>query len=61
MTDAPHAEEAQQDAATLSTDDGLVSRLRLIEDQPLERRAEAFVQVHDELQSTLEGGEHRDR
>lgn len=42
-------------------DDALLSRLRLIQDQPLERRAEAFVQVHDELQSALEGGDGRDR
>lgn len=35
--------------------DALLSRLRVIEDQPLEARAAAFVQVHDELQSRLEG------
>lgn len=40
-----------------TADGELVSRLRLIEDQPLERRAEAFMQVHDELVATLEGGE----
>ena len=33
----------------------LLSRLRVIEDQPLEARAAAFVQIHDRLQSTLEG------
>lgn len=38
-------------------DDALLSRLRVIEDQPLERRAEAFAQVHEELRSTLEGGD----
>lgn len=37
--------------------DALLSRLRLIEDQPLESRAAAFTQVHDELQHRLEGGE----
>jgi hypothetical protein len=37
--------------------DALLSRLRLIEDQPLESRAAAFVQLHDELQSRLEGGD----
>lgn len=37
--------------------DALLSRLRLIEDQPLQRRAEAFVQLHDQLRSTLEGGD----
>ena len=33
----------------------LLSRLRVIEDQPLAARAAAFVQIHDRLQSTLEG------
>ncbi len=33
----------------------LLSRLRVIEDQSLEARAAAFVQIHDRLQSTLEG------
>jgi hypothetical protein len=37
--------------------DALLSRLRVIEDQPLETRAEAFAQVHDRLRSTLEGGD----
>ncbi len=34
----------------------LLPRLRVIEDQPLDRRAAAFAQVHDELQAALEGG-----
>lgn len=39
-------------------DDGaLVSRLLVIEDQPLETRAESFAQIHDRLRSTLEGGD----
>lgn len=37
--------------------DALLSRLRLIEDQPLEARAAAFAQVYDELQARLESGE----
>jgi hypothetical protein len=37
--------------------DALLSRLRLIEDQPLESRAAAYAQVHDELQHILEGGD----
>lgn len=37
--------------------DALLSRLRVIEDQPLDRRASAFAQIHDELQSALEGGD----
>lgn len=35
--------------------DALVSRVRLIEERPLEERAEAFAQLHDELQRELEG------
>jgi len=47
------------DSATVDgTDsDALLSRLRLIEDQPLESRAAAFAQLHDELQARLEGGD----
>jgi len=39
--------------------DGLLSRLSLIEDQPLESRAAAFAQLHEELQSALEGSDHQ--
>jgi hypothetical protein len=35
----------------------LLSRLRLIGDQPLDQRASAFAQIHDELQGSLEGGD----
>ncbi|TQO18891.1 hypothetical protein FB472_0419 [Rhodoglobus vestalii] len=35
--------------------DELMSRLNLIEDQPLELRAVAFTQIHDELQQQLDG------
>ena len=35
----------------------LLPRLRLIEDQPLETRAAAFAQIHQELQSRLESGD----
>ncbi|MBK4347648.1 hypothetical protein [Lacisediminihabitans changchengi] len=37
--------------------DALLSRLRVIEDQPLDTRAEAFVQIHDRLRATLEGSD----
>ncbi|GAA1446311.1 hypothetical protein [Leifsonia poae] len=41
-------------------DDALVPRLKLIEDQPLATRAEAYAQMHDELRDVLEGGDvHR--
>jgi hypothetical protein len=38
-------------------DGGLVSRLTVIEDQPLEARAAAYAQLHDQLQARLEGGD----
>lgn len=38
-------------------DDALLSRLRLIESQPLEERAAAFGQLHDELSTVLEGAD----
>jgi hypothetical protein len=45
----------QAPGGTPDDSDALLSRLRVIEDQPLERRAEAFVQLHEELRATLEG------
>jgi hypothetical protein len=39
----------------------LLSRLRLIEDQPLASRGEAFALVHDELQAVLERGDAQHR
>jgi hypothetical protein len=36
--------------------DGLISRLTVIDGQPLDQRAIAFAQLHDELRSVLEGG-----
>lgn len=35
--------------------DGLISRLTVIDQQPLEGRATAFAQIHDELRSVLDG------
>lgn len=46
-------------AAPRDDNDALLSRLRLIEDQPLEGRAEALVQIHDELQTTLDAGDQQ--
>ncbi len=58
MTDesTPPSESIDHDDIDSETD-ALLSRVRLIEDQPLESRAAAFAQVHDELQSRLEGGD----
>jgi len=54
---APADAEARQDAEHSDETDALLSRLRLIEDQPLDARAAAFTQVHDELRAALEGGD----
>lgn len=37
--------------------EALLDRIRLIEDQPLEQRAAAFAQVHEQLQAALEGSD----
>lgn len=42
----------RQDAA----DDELISRLRVIESQPLAERAAAYAAVHDELARRLDAG-----
>ena len=60
MTDAQQNDRPDNTGADDGESSALLSRLRLIEDQPLEARAAAFTQVHDELQSVLEGGDgHR--
>jgi hypothetical protein len=46
-----------EDTSSTEETDALLSRLRVIEDQPLESRAAAFAQVYDELQARLEGGD----
>ncbi|HEY5222188.1 MAG TPA: hypothetical protein VIJ18_03920 [Microbacteriaceae bacterium] len=38
-------------------DEALLSRLRVIEDQPLDTRADAYAHVHDQLREVLEGGD----
>jgi hypothetical protein len=53
-------EDASAGAARGVRDDepsALVTRLRVIEDQPLETRAESLAQVHDELRAMLEAGD----
>lgn len=41
--------------------DGLWSRLRLIEGQPLADRAGAYASLHDELSRRLDGGTRTDQ
>ena len=38
-------------------DDALVSTLAVIEGQPLEARAAAYAQLHEQLRERLEGGD----
>ncbi|WP_168203698.1 hypothetical protein [Humibacter ginsenosidimutans] len=38
-----------------NADDALLSRLRLIEERPLEERADAYSRIHTELVDALEG------
>ena len=37
----------------------LLSRLKVIEEQPLDQRASAYGQLHDQLTARLEGGDAR--
>jgi hypothetical protein len=39
--------------------DALLSRLKVIEDQPLESRAEHLAQIYEELRAKLESGDSR--
>jgi len=54
-----HDAGAQTEASPRSDEDpsALLSRLRVIEDQPLETRAESLAQLHDELRAQLEAGD----
>ncbi|MFS0733329.1 hypothetical protein ABC304_15195 [Microbacterium sp. 1P10UB] len=49
MSDAPSSDEARE----------LVSRLRVIEEQPLAARADAYAALHDELAQRLESAPPR--
>lgn len=60
MDDAAMNQEPVVEPQTPTSDQdpsALLSRLRVIEDQPLETRAEALAQLHDELRSQLEAGD----
>ncbi len=47
---------SMSDSRENDADPQLISRLRLIEEQPLYVRAEAYAAVHDELARRLESG-----
>ncbi|WP_139230622.1 MULTISPECIES: hypothetical protein [unclassified Leifsonia] len=42
-------------------EDGLVARLDVIEEQPLEARADAYAHLHEQLRRTLEGDDEHGR
>lgn len=50
-------EQGDDDASAPSDHDGLVSRVRVIDDQPLGDRAEAYGQLVEELRTQLEGSD----
>ena len=52
MTDSIDMEEGP-----VADAEALLDRIRLIEDQPLEQRADAFAQLHAQLQAALEGAD----
>lgn len=53
MTDS----SSQPEMTTSGDLDALLSRIQVIEDQPLTQRAQAFVQLYDELRTSLEGAD----
>ena len=55
MTDEMDGETVTD--APVNDTDALLDRIRLIEDQPLEQRAAAFTQLHEQLQAALEGAD----
>lgn len=52
-----HLSNSETASAADAEPSALVSRLRLIEDQPLADRAAALAQLHDELRARLEAGD----
>jgi hypothetical protein len=63
MSETAQSENGEAvDAPAAARDDepsALVARLRVIEEQPLETRAESLAQLHDELRAMLEAGDAR--
>lgn len=49
--------DASANTPAIPADDALLPRLRVIEHQPLAQRADAYVQLHDEMRDRLEGGD----
>jgi hypothetical protein len=55
------SDDTTDDGARTHESDALLSRLRVIEDQPLDSRADAYAHVHEQLQGELEGGDSHHR
>lgn len=51
------ADESTPENGSGGETDALLSRLHVIEDQPLNQRAPEYGQIHDRLQAILEGGD----
>lgn len=49
--------DASANTPATPADDALLPRLRVIDGQPLAERADAYVQLHDEMRDRLEGGD----
>lgn len=57
-----HSAEAPSAAVPAPTgEDGLVARLDVIEEQPLQARADAYAHLHEQLRRTLEGDDEHGR
>jgi hypothetical protein len=59
MSDADNSGSENTAAAPHDEPSALMTRLRVIEDQPLAARAESLAQLHEELRSALEAGDAR--
>ncbi|TDP94207.1 hypothetical protein EDF62_0614 [Leucobacter luti] len=55
---APPASPAASAAPLAHGEESLLSRIDLIEAQPLPQRADGFAQLHDELLAELQRGDH---
>ncbi|RUR02075.1 hypothetical protein ELQ94_09180 [Labedella endophytica] len=55
--DPSAARPSAPESDNVADGDGLVSRLRVIEDQPLESRADAYTALHAELKAVLDSAD----
>jgi hypothetical protein len=55
------SDNAETRSSAAEPEDALVSRLALIEEQPLDTRADAYAHLHEQLRARLEGGDQPER